>query len=58
MAYEKGDVPVARAYLEEFARGNMDTVLALLRVWAEEMGDVEKHGKRARELLFGLNAVQ
>ncbi len=53
MAYEEGAEPVARDYLERFASGKEETVLALLEVWAKEMGDTEE-GKRERALLFGL----
>ena len=53
MAYDKGDVPVATAYLEKFASEKKGLILALLEVWAAGMGDQEL-GKKARALSFGL----
>ena len=58
MAYREGDVPVARAYLEKFAEQNRETILALLEVWADGVGD-EEMAREAKGLIFGLkNLVQ
>jgi hypothetical protein len=54
--YQRGDVPVARAYLNRHAGGRQDLILDLLHVWAEEMPD-EKHRKEAQTLLFGLRSA-
>lgn len=51
--YQRGDVPVARAYLNRHAEGRQGPILDLLHVWAEEMPD-EKLRKEAQTLLFGL----
>jgi hypothetical protein len=55
--YQRGDVPVARAYLNRHADGRQDLILDLLYVWAEEMPD-EKLRKEAQTLLFGLKSAQ
>lgn len=55
--YQRGDVPVARAYLIRHAEGRQEVILDLLHVWAEEMPD-EKLRKEAQSLLFGLKAAQ
>jgi adenine-specific DNA methylase len=55
--YQRGDVPVARAYLIRHAEGRQEVILDLLHVWAEEMPD-EKLRKEAQTLLFGLKSVQ
>ena len=55
--YQRGDVPVARAYLNRHADGRQETILDLLHVWAEEMPD-EKRRKEAQTLLFGLRSAQ
>jgi hypothetical protein len=55
--YKRGDVPVARAYLNRHADGRQDLILDLLYVWAEEMPD-EKQRKEAQTLLFGLKSAQ
>jgi hypothetical protein len=39
MEYQRGDVPVARAYLNRHAEGRQELILDLLHVWAEEMPD-------------------
>jgi hypothetical protein len=54
--YQRGDVPVARAYLNRHAEGRQDLILDLLHVWAEEMPD-EKLRKEAQTLLFGLKSA-
>jgi adenine-specific DNA methylase len=53
MAYREGDVPVARAYLQEHAGGRESLVLDLLRVWTAEMGDEELR-KEGAAVEFGL----
>jgi adenine-specific DNA methylase len=55
--YQRGDVPVARAYLNRHAEGRQQLILDLLHVWAEEMPD-EKLRKEAQTLLFGLKSAQ
>src|SRR5262249_49930272 len=55
--YQRGDVPVARAYLNRHAEGRQELILDLLHVWAEEMPD-EKPRKEAQTLLFGLKSAQ
>jgi hypothetical protein len=57
MEYQRGDVPVARAYLIRHAEGRQELILDLLYVWAEELPD-EKQRKEAQTLLFGLKSVQ
>ena len=51
--YREGDIPVARAYLEEQREGNENTVLDLLTVWGEE-AEIPEARNEARALLFGL----
>jgi hypothetical protein len=51
--YRKGDVPVARAYLEKHAPEKAERVCDLLQVYAAEMGD-KKRKQEAEILLFGL----
>ncbi len=53
MAHEAGDIPVARAYLEQHAGERKDLIRDLLDVWAAEMAD-EKMRKMGQTLLFGL----
>ncbi len=53
MAYREGDVPVARAYLEQHAEGRVRVILDLLFVWATELANEEAR-KEAEALLFGL----
>ena len=53
IAHEQGDLPVARAYLEQKAAGKKELVIDLLHVWAEEVTD-ETLRRQARELHFGL----
>jgi putative DNA methylase len=52
-AFRAGDVPVARAYLQEHATGRERLIIDLLRVWAAEMGDEELR-KEGAALEFGL----
>jgi hypothetical protein len=54
--YQRGDVPVARAYLNRHAEGRQELILDLLHVWAEEMPD-EQMRKEAQALLFGLKSA-
>ncbi|MBM9535979.1 DUF1156 domain-containing protein [Desulfobulbus alkaliphilus] len=54
MAYDRGDLPVARAYLERQASTKKDLLIDLLHVWAEEVRD-ETMRRQARELHFGLS---
>ena len=53
IAHEQGDLPVARAYLDQKAAGKKELVIDLLHVWAEEVTD-ETLRRQARELHFGL----
>ncbi|SMG13617.1 DUF1156 domain-containing protein [Dethiosulfovibrio salsuginis] len=53
MAYREGDVPVARGYLERNGSDNRSTVVDLLRIWADQVGD-ETLRKEAEFILFGL----
>ncbi|HEY7307842.1 MAG TPA: DUF1156 domain-containing protein [Gemmataceae bacterium] len=55
--YQRGDVPVARAYLNRHAESRQELILDLLHVWAEEMPD-EKLRKEAQTLLFGLKSAR
>lgn len=52
-AFRAGDVPVARAYLQEHADGRERLLMDLLRVWTAEMGD-EDLRKEGAALEFGL----
>jgi len=53
LAYRKGDVPVARAYLAQHAEGREQIILDLLKVWTVHMTD-EKLRKEGEAILFGL----
>ena len=53
MSHRRGDVPVARAYLQQHAENREQVILDLLHVWAEEMGDEELR-KEGHTILFGL----
>jgi hypothetical protein len=53
MAHREGDIPVARAYLNNHAADNLNTIKDLLQVWAAEMAD-ETLRKEAQAMLFGL----
>ncbi len=53
MAYREGDVPVARAYLQNQAAEHGDRILDLLEVWAAEARDPDRQ-KEARALLYGI----
>ncbi|WP_330925451.1 DUF1156 domain-containing protein [Candidatus Sororendozoicomonas aggregata] len=53
LRYREGDVPVARAYLDEQREGNDTIILDLLEVWSEE-AETPKARTEAKALLFGL----
>lgn len=53
MAYRDGDIPVARAYLQNNAAGNEEKIIALLRVWADNCGKTEL-AKEAERIIYGL----
>lgn len=53
LKYREGDVPVARAYLNEHADGEQTKILDLLRVWMNE-ADNEDLRKEGETMLFGL----
>ena len=53
LAYRDGDIPVARAYLQNQVAGNEAKVLALLRVWRDNCGK-ESLKKEADRILYGL----
>jgi len=53
MAYREGDIPVARAYMQQHAVGAETVVLNLLKVWTTEMGE-EALRKEGRAIAFGL----
>ena len=53
MAYRKGDIPVARGYLQRHAKGNEVFFKDLLNVWVAEVAD-EKLRKEGQALAFGL----
>lgn len=55
LKFRAGDLPVARAYLEEHRKGRAQTILDLLDVWAQE-ADTPLLRNEARAILFGLNA--
>jgi putative DNA methylase len=53
MRYREGDIPVARAYLNEHAENYQSKIIDLLRVWTTEMDD-ESLRKEGETMLFGL----
>lgn len=53
LAYRKGDIPVARAYLAEHAAGREQLVTDMLSVWTAEMTDEELR-REGEAILFGL----
>ncbi len=53
MAFDKGDVTLARPYLNTHAGARKELILDLLEVWAAEVGD-ETLERKAKALLFGL----
>ncbi|MBV5274824.1 MAG: DUF1156 domain-containing protein [Lamprocystis purpurea] len=52
-AYREGDIPVARAYLQEHAAESAERILDLLEVWAAEARNPDLK-RQARNALFGL----
>jgi len=53
LAYREGDVPVARAYLDQHAEAKKQVLMDLLAVWASRVSG-EELSKEAKALLFGL----
>jgi adenine-specific DNA methylase len=53
LAFREGDVPVARAYLQEHASGMKNKIMDLLRVWTAEMAD-EDLRQEGLAIEFGL----
>lgn len=53
LAYREGDVPLARAYLAQYAGGREHVLRDLLFVWAAQAAD-EKLRQEAEAILFGL----
>jgi putative DNA methylase len=53
MAYRKGDIPVARAYLDRHGEGKTELVRHLLEVWVAEIPD-ETLKKEAQTIIFSL----
>jgi len=53
LAYRQGDVPLARAYIEQHAGGRSHVIIDLLRVWANKVDSADLR-KEAEALLFGL----
>jgi len=53
MAYREGDIPVARAYLQEHAAEHSDRIVDLLEVWAAEARHPDRQ-REARTMLYGL----
>jgi len=51
--YRKGDIPVARAYLDQHAKEHSPRILDLLHVWTKEMDDPDLR-REGETLLFGL----
>jgi len=52
MAYEEGQEPVARAYMQKHAANKEAVILDLLNVWANKCGD-EFMQRKAERILFG-----
>lgn len=52
LAHREGDLPVARAYLQQHARGKEQLILDLLAVWADRAEEALR--REAQTLLFGL----
>ncbi len=53
MAYRKGDIPVARAYLDRHGEGKTELIRHLLEVWAAEILD-DTLKKEAQTIIFSL----
>jgi hypothetical protein len=56
LAHRRGDIPVARAYLEEHAAQHQPRMLDLLDVWAAEITDPDLK-REAETLRFGLRPM-
>jgi putative DNA methylase len=54
ISYKRGDLPVARAYLERHGGTRKELLIDLLHVWASEVPD-ENLRRQAKELHFGLS---
>ncbi|MFP3868926.1 MAG: DUF1156 domain-containing protein [Desulfobacteraceae bacterium] len=52
VSFREGDVPVARAYLEQKARDHQEKIVDLLKVWAAEVDEPDLQ-REAKTLLFG-----
>ena len=56
LAFRRGDIPVARTFLDEHAPQHQARILGLLDVWAAEMAHPDL--KREAEILrFGLRPM-
>ena len=53
LKFREGDIPVARAYLDEHREGNDAIIIDLLEVWSEE-AETPKARSEAKSLMFGL----
>ncbi len=53
VSYHKGDIPVARAYLDANAPGSGSAIIDMLRVWTSKASD-KGIRKEAQAILFGL----
>ena len=56
LAFRRGDIPVARAYLDEHAPQHLSRILDLLDVWAAEMAHPDLK-REAETLRFGLRPM-
>ncbi len=54
--YRKGDIPLARPYLEKHIPDNRHVVLDLLRIWGAEAGHPDLK-KEAENILFYFNSI-
>jgi hypothetical protein len=54
LKYREGDIPVARAYLDEHRPSNTTLLLDLLHVWGEE-AETPALRNEARAIVFGLH---
>jgi putative DNA methylase len=57
ISYRKGDIPVARAYLDANAPGSGSVIIDTLRVWTSKASDKNLR-KEAKAILFGLAQVE
>lgn len=53
LAYREGDIPVARAYLIQHAKGREGVIKDLLAVWTTEMADKKLH-LEGENIIYGL----